>query len=410
MARGHIRRRGARSWELKFDLERDPTNGKRAIRFHNVKGTKRDAEKKLAELISAAESGNAVDPSKATLGEFLDRWQRDWAAINVSPKTAERYGDLIRCHVRPCLGAAKLQKLKPIHFAELYAKLLREGRMVRKGADDEKKKATIAPLGSRTVGHVHRLLHRALGHAVQWSLLAVNPVATIDPPKVEGTEIQILTEEQARDVLQKLRGRELYPIALLGLATGMRRGELLALRWRDVDLDGGKLRVEQSLEQTRPRPGAANDLSKRGLRFKPPKTKHGRRTISIPPSIVAELRAHWKAQQEMRLKLGLGKTLDEALVFPNWDGSPRNPNTTTTEWKKATATLGMPRVTLHALRHTHASQLIASGMDVLTVSRRLGHGSPIITLGVYGHLFANTDDRAAQLVEAAFAKVLTDTE
>ena len=99
---------------------------------------------------------------------------------------------------------------------------------------------------------------------------------------------------------------------------------------------------------------------------------------------------------------------DDALVFGHWDGTPRNPNSTTTEWKRLVGTLKLPRVSLHALRHTHASQLIASGMDVLTISRRLGHGSPMITLGVYGHLFSNTDDRAAAVVEAAFAKTLSE--
>jgi integrase len=153
----------------------------------------------------------------------------------------------------------------------------------------------------------------------------------------------------------------------------MRRGELLALRWKDVDLDGGKLRVEQSLEQT-----------KTGLRFKGPKTKHGRRQISLPSSVVVELRTHRRTQAEQRLALGLGKEADEALVFRRVDGAPLLPNSVTTEWRRLVVSLRLPRVSLHAWRHTHASQLIASGMDVLTISRRLGHGSPSITLNVYG--------------------------
>ncbi|HWS10855.1 MAG TPA: site-specific integrase [Xanthobacteraceae bacterium] len=183
-------------------------------------------------------------------------------------------------------------------------------------------------------------------------------------------------------------------IALMGLTTGMRRGELLALRWRDVDLDGASLRVEQSLEQT-----------KSGLRFKEPKTKHGRRTIGLAASVVAELRSHRKLQQEQRLRLGMGKIPEDGLVLSKWDGSPRSPNSTTKEWTRAVKELNLPKISLHALRHTHASQLIASGMDVLTISRRLGHGSPMITLGVYGHRFKNTDDRAVQAMEAAYGRV-----
>jgi integrase len=131
------------------------------------------------------------------------------------------------------------------------------------------------------------------------------------------------------------------------------------------------------------------------------------RTITFPPSVTAELRAHWKAQQEQRLALGLGKAPDDALVFPTFDGRPRSPNALTKEWTVAMSDTGL-KVTLHALRHTHASSLIAAGIDVLAISRRLGHASPTITLGGYGHLFSNTDDRAAQVVEAMFAKVRAD--
>jgi integrase len=173
----------------------------------------------------------------------------------------------------------------------------------------------------------------------------------------------------------------------------MRRGELLALRWQDVDLNGAKLRVERSLEQT-----------KAGLRFKSPKTKHGRRTITLPASAVAELREHLKQQQERRLALGAGKAPADALVFPTWDFATRSPNALTKEWSVAMVETGMA-VSLHSLRHTHASSLIAAGLDILTISRRLGHASPTITLGIYGHLFSNTDDRAAQVIEALFAKV-----
>src|SRR5262249_40409795 len=144
-----------------------------------------------------------------------------------------------------------------------------------------------AGLSPRTVGHVHRLLHRVFGHAVRWNVIASNPVASADPPAVERTEIEILGPDQIKLVLRGLRNRTLYPVAVLGLATGMRRGELVALRWKDVDLDSCKIRVEQSLEQTNA-----------GLRFKAPKTKASRRVVSIPPSIVSELRIYWRRQQE----------------------------------------------------------------------------------------------------------------
>ena len=380
---GHIRRRGERSWELKFDLGRDPVTGKRQIRYASVKGSRKDAQAKLTELLSEAARGVLVDASKETLAAFMDRWDRDWASHNVSLKTVERYRQLITNQIKPHLGAMPVQKIKAVHLNTLYATLLQSG-----GIEG-------GPLATQTVGHVHRLLRRMLGHAAQWGVIASNPAALVSPPRVAQGEIEIIREDEIKIVLAALRGRNLplYTIATVALATGMRRGELLALRWKDLDLDGGKLRVEQSLEQTRA-----------GLRFKSPKTKHGRRSITIPPAVVADLRAHWKASQEQRLALGLGRSAPDDLVFTMWDGSPRKPNALTNDWLRASAVTGR-RINLHALRHTHASSLIAAGVDILTISRRLGHANPKITLSVYGHLYGNTDDKAAQAVEAMFARI-----
>jgi integrase len=136
------------------------------------------------------------------------------------------------------------------------------------------------------------------------------------------------------------------------------------------------------------------------LRIKAPRTKHGRRSITLPASLVTELGQRRKAQQEQRLALGLGKAPEDAFVFATWDRHVQSPNAVIKEWSLAMALIGRPRITLHSLRHTHASQLIAYGLDVLTISRRLGHGSPGITLGVYGHLFSNRDDRAAAIIDA----------
>lgn len=384
--RGHIRRRGKRSWELKFDLD---AAGKRVTRYHSIKGTRKEAEAELIRLQNAVNEGKYTDPSKVTFGEFLDKWERDWCPTNVTPRTAERYAELLRCHVRPDLGSTKLQKLKKAHFVELYAKLMREGR----NPADPEKEVPARGLSARTVGHVHRCVQGALRYAVDdLEILAANPVAGITPPKVarEG-EIEILNETQIKDVLAKLRGHDLFPLVFLGLSTGMRRGELLALRWCDIDLDGSRLTVERSVEQT-----------KSGIRFKSPKTKYGRRTIALPASAVAELRAHRKDQAEARLKAGLGRLPDDGLVFGRLTGEAQTPNDVTKQWVRARKDLGLPSVTLHAWRHTHASHLIASGMDIATVSRRLGHGSVSITLSVYTHLFEDKSDaRAAAIIDAA---------
>jgi len=379
---GHIRRRGERSWELKFDLEADPRTGKRLTKYHSFKGAKREAQAELVRLKASADRGDYIAPAKTTLSEFLDKWET-WAATQVAAKTLERYCELAAHHVRPHLGAMRIQKIKTVNFVELYGTLQRP------------KKEGGAGLAARTVGHAHRLLHRVFGHAVQWDVIANNPVASAQPPRVERAKIEILEPEQIKPVLDALLGRPLYPVAVIGLATGMRRGEIAALRWRDVD--GGKIRVERSLEQTNA-----------GLTFKAPKTEAGRRTISIPPSVANELKKHWRRQQEQRLALGLGKAGPEDLVFARADGIHWPPDSLTTAWQKTIAALKLPKVTLHALRHTHVSQLIASGLDVVTVSRRIGHSNPTVTLTVYAHMFGNTGEGAAAVVETALAAALSD--
>jgi integrase len=239
-------------------------------------------------------------------------------------------------------------------------------------------------------------LHGTRRQAQEEAAKIMASVATgthVDPSTetVKAREIEILTPEQVQTVLATLHGRSLYPIVATALGTGLRRSELLALRWQDVDLDGAMLRVERALEQTK----------RGGLVFRQPKTRHGKRSVSLPPSTVTVLREHRVTQLEQRLTLSLGKASAGALVFATWDGSTRSPNALTKEWSLAMQRAGLT-ATLHSLRHTHASMLIASGLDVLTISRRLGHGSPAITLGVYGHLF-KPDDRAAAIMEAALS-------
>jgi integrase len=226
--------------------------------------------------------------------------------------------------------------------------------------------------------------------------VATNAAASVSPPKKPEAEIGVLSEEQIGAVLRHLNGQSLRPIVSFLLGTGARRGEALALRWKDLDLEAGVARIERSVEQT-----------KAGLRIKSPKTKHGRRNVSVSPWLVAELRAHRVRQQERRLALGLGRATGDDLVFARWDGSMRAPHGVSQKFTQAIKALGID-CSLHSLRHTHVSQLIAAGLDVLTISRRIGHASPAITLNVYGHMFSNTDNRAAEIMEAAFARVRTD--
>jgi integrase len=258
---GHIRKRGAHSWELKFDIGTDPLTGKRRIRYQSFKGSKRDAEIELARMVSENAGGLGLDPSKATLAEFLDRWDRDWATDNCSGKTIERYREIIVLYIKPHLGRVRIQKLRAVHLNELYAKLLREGGKAGRA------------LAPRTVGHVHRLLHRALGHAATWGVITQNVASVVNPPKVPDTELTILTEDHIRAVIRNLEGRTLSPIVSFLFGTGCRRGEVLALRWKDVDWNGSRVRIARlsrpkrgdcGSSHPRPKTASATFQSRRG--------------------------------------------------------------------------------------------------------------------------------------------------
>ena len=382
MRQGNITKRGERSFRIKIELERDPNTGKRRYHVETVSGgagepvrdVRARANARLIELLDKMNKGEHVQSSSITVKGYVESWLA--APAGLSPKTAERYRQLAAGQIYPHIGDLVLQKLTPAQLQDWHQKLLTAGG--HKGK----------PLHPRTVGHAHRVLHAALARAARAQVVFRNVASIIKPPKVEDEEVVILAADQIGAALETLKGHEFYPIVLTALGTGLRRGELVALAWKSVDLDGGALRVERSLEET-----------KEGLRFKAPKSKAGRRTVPLAPVVVEALRAHRKAQLETRMALGLGKPADEALVFCEFDGAPLSPDKLSRDWLRIVKARKLPRVTFHALRHTHVSCLIDDGLDVLSVSRRIGHGNAALTLRTYSHLFSQKDEKAVAAVE-----------
>jgi integrase len=365
MKRGNITKRGKESWQLKWDT--GTLNGKRQTHYATVRGTYKDAQRELTNQLKATDDGSLSEPTRMTVGDFMRRWLDN--AAGLSPKTLERYRELAERQIIPHLGSERLDGLKPDQIREWHGKLLRT-------------------VSAQTVLHAHRLLKCAVKHVAP----AANAIAKCKPPKPDDREMKILTADQIADVRQKLQGNGLLPIVELALATGMRRGELLALRWGDVDLDAAALGVERSVEETRT-----------GLRIKPPKTKRGRRNISLPPEAVSLLRAHKVQQMEIRIALGQGRPINETLVFGTIEGELLSPDNLSRDWRRICRAKKLPLVRFHDLRHTHASILIGKGVDILTISRRLGHYKPSVTLDTYGHLIKGADAAAA----AAIASVLS---
>ena len=382
--KGHIRQRGAGSFELKLDTGKDAT-GKRTTEYRSFKGTKREAQTELAKLIAAVGKGDHVARSALTVGAHVAERIERWVALGqITPRTAERYRELHANQIAPFIGAVTVQMLKVADIEKWHGALRVSGRRDGKGG-----------LSALTIRHAHRLLGKALKEAQRHDLVIKNVASMQPPPRVAHTEVVILDPDQIRSVVRDLGGRPVYPKAIVALFTGMRRGEILALRWQDVDLDRKAVTVRAALEETQA-----------GLRFKTPKSQAGVREITLPGIVVETLRATRRRQQEQRFALGAGKLTDDALVFARPDGAPQSPRALSKEWSAAAASLGFGDVTLHALRHTHASQLISCGIDVVKISKRLGHASPTITLNVYAHLFDQREDKSATAINDAVAALL----
>ena len=381
--KGHIQRRGRKSWRLKFDIGRDPLTGRRQTRQVTVRGSKKDAQRELTRLLGDVDEGTFVDPSKLTVAEYLDQWLENYARPNVAPKTYERWEEICKKHLGEKLGAHLLKDLKPLHIQNCYTEALKSGRRNGKGKP--------AP---RTVHHHHRVLFQALKQAVRWRVIARNPAEDVDPPKVEQREIPVLTPAQVGTLTEATRKTRLHMPVVLALTTGMRRGEVLAVRWPDISLDDATLTVNQSLEQT-----------KDGLRFKEPKSKRSRRRITLSALTVDALRRHKVAQMKERMALGLGRN-DDGLVFTTLEGGTINPRNFSKEFDRIAKRGGLAGVTFHALRHTHVTQLLRDGENIKVVSERVGHSSVAITLDLYAHVIPGMQEGAALKVDAAWGDAL----
>jgi integrase len=234
------------------------------------------------------------------------------------------------------------------------------------------------------------VLGKALRDAEKDNLVVKNAAKLQRAPKV--VEEEMVIAQDVPSLVAKLCGFRLRIPAMVSLFTGMRLGEVLALRWSRTDLDRKVIEVREALEHTKAH----------GIRFKSAKTRAGRRDITLPDILVDALRDHRKSQLEQRMHLGAGRLPDDALLFSDLNGKPLSPNAQSAAWADFAQSIGMPEVTFHALRHTHASQLIDAGVDIVTISKRLGHAKPDITLRVYAHLFRNDDSKAAAAINAAF--------
>jgi integrase len=378
---GHIRERSPGAFELRYSLGIDPATGRRRMATTTVRGNRKEAEKELRRLLRSLDTGEHVDATRVTVRQWLATWL-DTVRREVAPRTAERYGEIVLNFLAPALGNLQLGKLAPAHLQEAYNEWALAGRRDGKPGG----------LSPRTRRHIHRILSAALARAVEQQLITRNPADVFRKrlPKVERREMITLTAEQSARLLEAVRHSHIYWPVLIALATGARRGETLAIRWRNVDLDRGVIRIVESLEQT-----------KTGLRFKSPKTDRTR-AVTLPSFAIEELRRLKLDQAESLLALGVRQTGD-TLVCARRDGDPLQPQSLTHEFPRFLARVrDIPRLRFHDLRHSHATQLLVAGVHPKVAQERLGHSTVTTTLDLYSHVTETMQEDAAGRLDAAF--------
>jgi integrase len=373
--KGHIYKRAPGKFWIVLELGKDENN-KRKQRFITFYGTKKAAEKELIRHLQIMESGTYAEPSTMTVGAYLDSWLSDHARHTTTPRTYERYRTIVRLHLKPALGHFTLAKLHPLAIQELWARQLEDGT------------------SPTTVRKHHFVLHAAMTHAVQMRLLLVNPVGAVTPPKPRHREMKVLDEVGIARLLAAVDETPIRIPVLLALACGMRRGEILGLRWSDVDLDEGRLAVRQTIQEAE------------GKRImKGPKTPRSRRVIALPSVVVEALRQHRAEQAQARLLLG-SRYANPELVCTQSDGSAWWASNFDRTFRNAKKRADID-VRFHDLRHTHATQLLIAGVHPKVVSERLGHASIGITLDTYSHVLPSMQEEAAERVDGALRAALS---
>jgi integrase len=361
---GTLKQRSDGRWEAQLSLP----DGKRKSVYGKTRKEVRDALNLARKKLN---DGVDLGAPRQTVGVFLERWLEDVVRPQCAPKTYYQYRDLMRGHVIPELGSMPLDKLTAQHIAALL------------------RTKTEAGLSPTTVGHIRSVLRNALNRAVKWSLIARNPAALTDPPRRETQRVIPLKPDEARAALAAARGHRLEALISVGLFLGLRQGEILGLRWVDIDLDVGTLAVTQALQRIDGK-----------LIVKAPKTKKSRRRLTLPASVVAALRAHRDRQAFERQAIGT-HWQETGFVFTTTIGTPLDPRNVLRVWHGILAAAGVPRRSFHVTRHTAVSLLIAEGIPLKIIQEVLGHSLLSTTADIYGHLFPQAFTEAAEAMERA---------
>ena len=362
---GHIRKRGNR-WNIVVDAGVHPETGRGRQKWYSAR-TKRLAERLLVEVLSELNKGSpAPEPAKMRLGEYLRLWLRDYVEDGVRARTGDGYRTIVNRHLIPKLGGVRLGELTAAHIREYQAKALREGRVDGRGG-----------LSAQTVKHHRTVLSETLNQAVTWGLVSRNVAQAVKAPRVRRHEPRFLTMDEIERVLSAARDTRYHTAIHLALYSGLRRSEICGLRWQDVDLETGELSVAQVMVRIG---------NGRGIVIEEPKNDFSRRSIRLSEAPIRVLR-------ERKAEAG-----PEDLIMN------LSPDALSWGLVKVAKSAGF-EVSLHDLRHTHASLLIRAGVPMKVVQERLGHASILTTMDLYAHIMPGMQQDAAQKLGDALAPI-----
>jgi integrase len=381
-------KRGKPTFGYSFFAGRD-NNGNRIQRVKRGFATKAEAEEALRKAIEEHKGTPVTLRTIPTFAEHFERWHAESVKRDCSPKTAERYYELGQAAVA-LFGKVAIDQLDTLRLTEAVNWLSDHGGRITEAHPQGR------PLAPKTVRHVAFLVQGCLQQAVDWDLIPKNPMEKVRKPKVPRRRPKVIDRSGFQTLLRQTAGTSIYPLIVLGMATGMRRGEMLALEWTDLDWDKAMLEVSKSLEET-----------KQGLRVKGTKSNVERR-FSIPAEVLEVLREHKREQEEQRKLIG-PEYGNWNLIFARPDGEYYSPDKMGTRVRAAMQKAGLTGVSLHSLRHSHASELLSQGAPITAVAERLGHASPNITLSIYSHALPADNQAAAKLWNDAMASVIAES-
>ena len=365
---GNIRKRKDGRWEGRYTAGINPENGKQI--FKNVLGkTQAEVKEKLKKALADSQKLDLTKQGKYTVGTWMDAWFENVAKIKVRPSSHQTYRGYIDNHIKPNIGNIPLEKLTTMELQKLYRKLLTSGRVERVEAKEQPK-----GLSAKTVRNINQVISSAMDLAVAQKIILENPTNACSLPRVEHKEMQTISAEQLQAFLEEAKRSGVYEMYYIELSTGLRRGELLGLKWEDIDMKQGIIRVRRQISRIDGKIVEA-----------PLKTKNSYRTVTISPQAVEVL----KAQKE--------KTDDE-YVFPSPNGGPISPDSVNNMLHRVLDRAGIPRVRFHDMRHTFATLALQNGVDIKTVSGMLGHFSAGFTLDTYAHVTTAAQKEAAAAI------------